>query len=100
MIAIYASCGSTRLAAINGQPVEAHLGRTLAEVIPDLASALEPLFQRILDTGTSMMNLEIRRRVAVWLWTAPYLAGELLSCAYQGWAVAGRWRNDIRYHRA
>jgi len=47
------------LAAINGLPVEAHLGRTIAEVIPQLAPTLEPLFRRILATGTSVMNLEL-----------------------------------------
>jgi PAS domain S-box-containing protein len=47
------------LAAINGLPVEAHLGRTVAEVIPQLAPMLEPLFRRILATGTSVMNLEL-----------------------------------------
>jgi two-component system cell cycle sensor histidine kinase/response regulator CckA len=46
------------MAAINGLPVEAHLGRTLAEVIPHLAPVLEPLFKRVLATGVSMMNLE------------------------------------------
>jgi PAS domain S-box-containing protein len=46
------------LAATNGLPVEAHLGRTVFEVIPQLAPMLEPLFQRILSTGTAAMNIE------------------------------------------
>ncbi|HEU5103663.1 MAG TPA: PAS domain S-box protein [Roseiflexaceae bacterium] len=46
------------MAAINGLPIEAHLGRTLADIIPALASTLEPLFRNILATGTSVMNLE------------------------------------------
>jgi two-component system, cell cycle sensor histidine kinase and response regulator CckA len=47
------------MAAINGLPVEAHLGRTLAEVLPDMAPALEPLFRHILDTGIPMLNHEV-----------------------------------------
>ncbi len=46
------------MAAINGLPIEAHLGRTLVEVIPTLAPTLGPLFQRILVTGASALNLE------------------------------------------
>jgi PAS domain S-box-containing protein len=46
------------MAAINGLPVEAHLGRTLAEVLPDMAPALDPLFRHILETGISILNRE------------------------------------------
>jgi PAS domain S-box-containing protein len=47
------------MAAINGLPVEAHLGRRLAEVVPHAAPNLEPLFERILATGIPVVNLEI-----------------------------------------
>jgi PAS domain S-box-containing protein len=46
------------MAAINRQPIEAHLGHTMAEIIPELAPVLEPLFQRVLATGTAITNLE------------------------------------------
>ncbi len=36
------------LAEMNGLPIEAHLGRTLAEVVPDLAAQVEPLFREAL----------------------------------------------------
>jgi PAS domain S-box-containing protein len=46
------------LADINGLPVEAHLGRTLREVLPAIAPMLEPLFQRAL-AGESLLGQEV-----------------------------------------
>ena len=37
-----------RLAAINGRTVDEHLGRTLREVVPDIAAVVEPLVDRVL----------------------------------------------------
>jgi PAS domain S-box-containing protein len=48
-----------RLAQINGLPVEAHIGRTLREIVPDLADTAEPVFGRILETGEPKRNFEI-----------------------------------------
>jgi PAS domain S-box-containing protein len=48
-----------RLAEINGVPVEAHLGRTVSEVVPDLAAQAVPLLQRVQATGQPVDNLEI-----------------------------------------
>ncbi|MGG6267256.1 PAS domain-containing protein [Leptolyngbya sp. AN03gr2] len=47
------------LAEINGLPVEAHIGRTVREVVPDLADNVEPLFRHVLETGEPLLNLEI-----------------------------------------
>ena len=47
------------LAAINGAPVEEHLGRTLREVLPELASALEPIHWKVLETGESIVNIQV-----------------------------------------
>ncbi|HEX7941981.1 MAG TPA: PAS domain S-box protein, partial [Gemmatimonadaceae bacterium] len=46
-------------AAVNGVPIEAHLGRTGAEVVPDIAAAVEPMFRRILETGEPLVNIEV-----------------------------------------
>ena len=51
---------NTRLAEINGKPVEDHLGRTIHEVVPALAPNLESLLQNVIDTGTAAHDLEIR----------------------------------------
>ena len=39
------------LAALNGQPVEAHIGRTLSEMAPEWAERSEPLLRHVLATG-------------------------------------------------
>lgn len=49
-----------RLAEMNGLPIEAHLGRTVREVLPDLADTAEQLLQRILETGEPLLNVEIQ----------------------------------------
>jgi PAS domain S-box-containing protein len=49
-----------RLAEINGYSVEAHLGRTVRELLPDLADAAEQIFYPILETGEPRLNVEIR----------------------------------------
>ncbi len=47
------------LARVNGVPVEQHLGRTLAEVSPNLWPTLEPTFQRVVATQEAVVGLEI-----------------------------------------
>ncbi len=47
------------LAALNGQPVEEHLGRTVREILPNLAPAVEPIFQRVLATGEPIVDIEV-----------------------------------------
>jgi PAS domain S-box-containing protein len=46
------------LAAANGQPVEAHLGKTVAEMVPDGASAFESLLRQVLETGEASRGNE------------------------------------------
>src|SRR6266542_4474928 len=40
-----------RLAEINGCSVEEHLGRTVREVIPQMADTVEPVCRRVIETG-------------------------------------------------
>ncbi len=47
------------LAEMNGIPAEAHLGKSVREMLGDFAEFLEPQFQRVLDTGQPILNLEI-----------------------------------------
>jgi PAS domain S-box-containing protein len=47
------------LAALNGLPVDAHLGRTLREVLPSLAAELEPVVQRVFETGEAVIDLPV-----------------------------------------
>ncbi len=53
-----------RLAAINGQSVAAHLGRTVREMVPALADTIEPLLKRVLETGEPLVEFELRGTVA------------------------------------
>jgi PAS domain S-box-containing protein len=48
-----------QLAEINGLPVEAHIGRTVREVVPNLADTAEQLLRSILETGEPVLNVEI-----------------------------------------
>jgi PAS domain S-box-containing protein len=47
------------LALMNGRPVADHLGKSVREVLPTIAATLEPLLQRILDTGEPALNIEL-----------------------------------------
>ncbi len=46
------------LAHINGLPMEAHLGRTLAEVLPTNAPTVDPILEQVFTTGQAM-QLEV-----------------------------------------
>ena len=48
-----------RLADIIGLSVEEHHGRTIREVVPQLAYILEPLYQEVFATGTPILNFEV-----------------------------------------
>jgi len=50
---------NARLAEINGVPVEQHIGRRVREVLPNLADEVEPILQRILDTGEPVLGIEL-----------------------------------------
>ena len=51
------------LAAINGRPVAEHIGKTLSEVVPDLAPLVEPSLRAVLTSGQPIRDKEIRGRV-------------------------------------
>ena len=44
------------LADYNGLPVTEHLGRTIGEVLPDVAAKIEPLLRRVIETGTPVIE--------------------------------------------
>ncbi|MCP6760459.1 MAG: response regulator [Fischerella sp. CENA71] len=47
------------LAEINGLPAVEHIGKTVWEIVPDLAPQVEQIFQHILTTGESVLDLEV-----------------------------------------
>ncbi len=52
------------LAEINGISIADHLGRTIREIVPDLADTVEPMFRQVLATGEPLLNLEINGETA------------------------------------
>jgi diguanylate cyclase (GGDEF)-like protein/PAS domain S-box-containing protein len=40
-----------RMARLNRRPIEAHIGRTLREIVPDIADAIEPVYRQVFATG-------------------------------------------------
>jgi PAS domain S-box-containing protein len=48
------------LAAINGIPVQQHLGRTVEEILPDWASRLTPILQQVIQSRKPLLNQEIQ----------------------------------------
>jgi PAS domain S-box-containing protein len=48
------------LAAINGVPASEHFGRSLREILPELADCVEPFYDQVLRTGQPLVGVEIR----------------------------------------
>lgn len=48
-----------KLAEINGISVANHLGRSIREIVPNLADQIEHLFYRVLETGEPILDLEV-----------------------------------------
>ena len=49
------------LAALHGRPADEHVGRTLREVVPDLADFIEPIYQRVIATGEPELKFDVER---------------------------------------
>jgi PAS domain S-box-containing protein len=49
------------LAAMNGRPASDHIGRTIREVLPDMANEIEALYRRVFDTGAPLIGVELQR---------------------------------------
>ncbi|MFQ5974632.1 MAG: PAS domain-containing protein, partial [Alphaproteobacteria bacterium] len=59
-----------KLAAINGKPVVEHIGRTLREVIPEIAQKVEPIYRRVMETGEPALDFEVQGTTGNWNGTA------------------------------
>jgi len=51
---------NAELAAINGFPPEAHIGKRQEELIPDIDNEVAAVQQRVFDTGEPVLGLEVR----------------------------------------
>src|SRR5262249_35002120 len=52
------------LAEINGRPADAHLGRTVGQVLPLLADTVEPILRRVIATGQPVIDVELQGATA------------------------------------
>jgi PAS domain S-box-containing protein len=88
---------NANLAALNGAPVEAHLGRTVSEILPELDSSLEPLLRRVLASGEPVLNMEVSGAIAATNWRAGHwLVSYYLVRTRSGHALGiGAIVNDI-----
>jgi PAS domain S-box-containing protein len=48
-----------RLAELNGLPVEAHIGRTIREIVPDIADAVGAIAEEVRRTGKGVYGREV-----------------------------------------
>ncbi|MEQ8962853.1 MAG: ATP-binding protein, partial [Coleofasciculus sp. C2-GNP5-27] len=48
------------LAEINGYSIEEHLGKTVGEIVPNLADQIEPCLRQVIDTNEAVNEVEIR----------------------------------------
>jgi PAS domain S-box-containing protein len=93
-----------RLAEINGVPAAEHIGRTVREVVPDLADSVEPVFRRIIETGEPVLDFEVTGETKaqpgverVWLESWHPLkdeAGEVIGINVVAEEITGRKRAE------
>ena len=82
------------LADFNGLAAEAHQGRTIREVLPQLADMLEPIYQRVLATGEPVLDVEKTGHNGVQPGLGAILARE--SLPRQRWTGNRFWRQHRR----
>ena len=46
-------------ATVSGSPVDAHIGRTLEEVLPEIAPKIIPLCRQVIETGEPVIDVEL-----------------------------------------
>ncbi|MBT8339714.1 MAG: response regulator [Desulfatitalea sp.] len=53
-----------KLAEIDGFSVQAHLGKSIDEVVPELSDRLDPIYQQVLQTGEPVVDIELHGTTA------------------------------------
>ena len=72
------------LAEINGFSVEEHLGKSIFEVVPNLASKIEPILRQVIETNQPVCNIQIYGHTAAApnlkrYWNASFYPVDLLN---------------------
>jgi PAS domain S-box-containing protein len=47
------------LADINGYSIDEHIGKSIDELLPDIAATVTPIYQKVLSTSEAILNLEL-----------------------------------------
>ncbi len=50
---------NSAMAGMNGFPVTAHIGRTLRELLPEIAGSIEAMARRVIEAGEALLGQEI-----------------------------------------
>ncbi len=61
---------SERLAAMDGLPVANHIGRTVHEILPDVARVVEPVLRQVITTGEPVLDVELETSTPARPWIA------------------------------
>ncbi|MEM8831201.1 MAG: chemotaxis protein CheB [Cyanobacteria bacterium P01_G01_bin.19] len=72
------------LADINGFTIEKHLGKTIAEIVPQLSPTIEPILRRVIETNRPVCNVQIHGSTPAAphikrYWSASYYPVDLLN---------------------
>jgi signal transduction histidine kinase len=54
---------NTALASMNGIPAEAHIGKTVRDILGGAAAKVEPLFKKVFLTGDPVLNVQLSARL-------------------------------------
>ena len=72
---------NSRLAEINGLSAEAHLGRTMSELLPGLSEEVPLALRRVAETGEPRLEVEVVGETPAQPGQAPRVAGVVLAGA-------------------
>ena len=72
------------LADINGFSIEEHLGKSISEIVPNLASKVEPILRQVIETNQPVCNIQIYGHTAAApnfkrYWNASFYPVDLLN---------------------
>ena len=92
------------LSAINGRPVEEHLGRRIDEVLPEMADVLLPIYRQVLETGEPVLERELSAerqgtehvRHVLASWFPVRVAGEIAGIGTVVIDITGRKDAELR----
>ncbi len=72
------------LAEINGFLIEEHVGKSISEIVPDLAPKIEPILRRVIETNRPVYNVQLHGYTSAApifkrYWSASYYPVDLLN---------------------